>query len=179
MPNPIQTTTLTCLLVLLPLVASAQTCNTAITASTPTSRFIIKPNGTVLDKYTGLLWKTCAEGNLWNARTHACDYTADTFTWQGSLQQAQKHNLSGGFAKFKDWRVPNQKELYTLVAIQCYQPAINLKVFPNTDTDAAVWSSSPNAGNSYYAWGIDFSNGSVNNHHNSSTKQVRLVRGEQ
>ncbi|WP_394754218.1 DUF1566 domain-containing protein [Crenothrix sp.] len=180
MSNPKQTTALSCLLVLLPLLGNAQTCKPqSISATTPTARFTSSNSGWMLDKYTGLMWKTCSEGQVWNSGTHACDYTVDTFTWQGALQQAQKLNAIGGFAKFKDWRIPNQKELYTLVEIQCYSPAINLKVFPNTGTNAFVWSSSASPDYNPPAWIVGFSDGSFSLQDKSYSGQVRLVRAGQ
>jgi Protein of unknown function (DUF1566) len=173
--------TVTCLLTLLPLLASAQTCQTqTITYTTPTARFTSFNNGTVLDKYTGLMWKKCSEGQLWNAVSHTCNLVAARYTWQQALQRVQKQNTTTGFAKYKDWRVPNIKELRTLVEEQCTSPAINLSVFPFIKPDAVFWSSSPNAYNGDGAWGVDFGFGSANWYYlKDFSYQVRLVRSGQ
>jgi hypothetical protein len=178
----ISQTTLTCLMALLPLVGNAQTCNTtSVAATTPTSRFTSNANGTVLDKYTGLIWKTCSEGQQWLASTRACNKVAETYNWQQALNNVQMLNSKGGFAKYKDWRVPNIKELSTLVETQCYYPAINLRVFPGVDAGAVVMSSSSVVSAGSAVWFVDFSGyGEVGNSPKDlSSKQVRLVRGGQ
>jgi Protein of unknown function (DUF1566) len=172
-------TTLSCLLVLLPLLGNAQTCKTEITATTPTARFTTFNNGTVLDKYTGLIWKKCSEGQQWNAASHTCHLFAVTYTWQKALQRVQTVNSKVGFAGYKDWRVPNIKELITLVEEQCDNPAINLSVFPTT-LGSGFWSSSSLASDGGSAWKVGFNDGYVgwDNGQNNSN-QVRLVRSGQ
>jgi hypothetical protein len=80
-------------------------------------------------------------------------------SWGGALRQAE----ASTFAGYKDWRVPNGKELQSLVEVQCYAPAITLSVFPN-DPSTGVWASSPYA---YitpyaYAWSVNFHYGHSN-----------------
>ena len=59
-------------------------------------------NGTVTDTRTGLTWKKCSEG-----QTGAnCDGEATIYSWEHAIQQANNVNSKGGFAGFKDWRVP-------------------------------------------------------------------------
>jgi Protein of unknown function (DUF1566) len=174
-------TTVCFLLVLLPLSGNAQTCwIKTINATTPTARFTSFNNGTVLDKYTGLIWKKCSEGQQWNAASHTCHFFATAYNWQEALQQAQTVNSSTGFAGYKDWRVPNIKELNTLLEEQCEDPAINLTVFPTTP-GKVFWSSSPHAGSDTNAWAVDFYYGypSGQNPKDSYYTQVRLVRGRQ
>ncbi|MFZ2727860.1 MAG: DUF1566 domain-containing protein [Methylococcaceae bacterium] len=153
----------------------AQTCQTTtITASTPNNRFTINTNGTVLDTKTGLLWKQCSEGL---SGINCATGNATTYTWQGALQQAQTVN-NVGFTGYKDWRVPNIKELRSITERQCYDPSINLTVFPNTISNY-YWSSSPVAYNSYYAWIVDFYSGSDYWDLKDGNNFVRLVRGGQ
>ncbi|SJM92251.1 DUF1566 domain-containing protein [Crenothrix polyspora] len=173
-------TTLSCLLVLpLPLLGNDQVCNTQVTATTPTARFTSFNNGTVLDKYTGLMWKKCSEGQKWNVARHTCNLFAATYTWQQALRRAQALNSKAGFAGYKDWRVPNIKELNTLVEEQCAHPAINLRVFPTTSIQG-FWSSSPTDYDNYdVAWNVNFNNGSSGGNGDIDEGQVRLVRRRQ
>lgn len=55
-----------------------QTCNSNIPESTPTSRFTDNGNGTVTDTKTGIMWKRCAEGQIWTGST--CSGTAAGYT---------------------------------------------------------------------------------------------------
>ena len=83
------------------------------------------------------------------------------------------------FAGQTDWRLPNKNELESLVERRCYDPAINARFFPNTPSNW-FWSSSPYAGYSDDAWGVNFNNGYVGNPYNKGhALYVRLVRGGQ
>ena len=157
---------------LLPVIAIAQTCQTtSIPATTPTNRFTDNKNGTVSDTKTGLMWKKCSEGQSGST----CEGSAATYNWQQALQQAQTVNNGGGFAGHSDWRVPNVKELLSIVEEQCVEPAINLTVFPNTP-NSAFWSSSPSAYYSDNAWYVAAANGNANGNDKGSGRYVRLVR---
>jgi len=154
---------------------NAQTCKPeSIPATTPTSRFIIKTNGTVTDKDTGLMWKRCSEG----LSGEDCATGSPTpYKWQQALQHAQAVN-SVGFAGHKDWRLPNIQELRTLVEEQCDFPVINLDVFPISFTSktSGYWSSSPVADSSYGAWVVSFSYGFDGWYDKRNYHSVRLVR---
>ena len=161
-------------LTLLPVIVSAQTCQTAsIPATTPTNRFTVNNNGTVSDTQTGLMWKTCSEGQN---GTDCSGGSAATYTWKLALQQAQTINNGGGFAGYSDWRVPNVKELVSITEKQCTEPAINLTVFPNTPS-VWFWSSSPGAYGSDVAWHVSFSYGYSSYNSKDGGYSVRLVRG--
>lgn len=164
------------LLLLWPMLASAQTCQTAtIQSTTPTSRFINHGNGTVSDQQTGLMWKRCSEGQN---GTDCSTGSAQTFNWQAALQQAQTVNSNGGFADYNDWRLPNIKELRSIVEIQCIDPAINLGVFINTPS-VVFWSSSTYADGSYEAWVFNFSYAHDSSDNKYYNRYVRLVRSGQ
>ncbi|HFQ13573.1 MAG TPA: DUF1566 domain-containing protein, partial [Gammaproteobacteria bacterium] len=152
-------------------------CNNTIPVNTPTSRFVINGDGTVTDSDTGLMWKRCAEGQTWDGM--ACTGTVSTYTWQQALQQVQILNAGGGYAGYSDWRVPNIKELGSIVERQCYDPAINETVFPGTPS-SGFWSSSSTASFSGGAWNVGFDYGGDDNDYSKSfDAYVRLVRGGQ
>ncbi|MCI5194521.1 MAG: DUF1566 domain-containing protein [Candidatus Electrothrix sp. AU1_5] len=159
-------------------VYAAQTCKpNSIPASTPDSQLIDNGNGTITDLKTGLMWKQCLEG----VSGSSCEIgSPDTFTWQQALQQPGVVNNAGGFAGHTDWRLPNIRELISIVEEQCEAPVINLDRFPNTPPMSVVWSGSPNANCSGLAWVVDFSSG--NSYYyvgRDGSYAVRLVRGGQ
>lgn len=154
-----------------PALALAQTCKDDIPASAPDSRFSANGDGTVTDKATGLIWKQCAEGL---SGADCLTGSATNFTWQQALQHAE----AAVFAGSSLWRLPNKKELASLVEQRCYLPAINSRFFPNTPS-SWFWSSSPNASNPNYAWYVYFGDGYVNNSYKGNAIYVRLVRGGQ
>ena len=150
--------------------AEAQTCRseTAIPSATPTRRFLVHGDGTVTDTATGLMWAQCAEGLSGSACT---DGGAANFTWEEALIRARDSGLAG----YTDWRLPNLKELFSLVEERCVNPAINLAVFPNTPA-SYFWSASPNGNASNNAWNVDCINGNANNNNRDNNHHVRLVR---
>ena len=150
--------------ILMAQIAAAQTCKDTITASTPDSRFVINGDE-VTDTQTGLIWQRCTLGLSGNDCT---DGSANTYTWQEALQAA-----------VSPWRLPSIRELRSIVEEKCYDPAINLTIFPNT-LSSYYWSASPYADSSDYAWYVHFNNG----YSHYGTKgygylSVRLVRGGQ
>lgn len=150
----------------------AQTCNTdSIPATTPDNRFeIISGGREVKDKVTGLIWQRCSVGQTWNGST--CTGSATVHTWQQALKVAK--DLGNGY------RLPNIKELNSIVERQCDELTINSKVFPNT-ANGTYWSSSPKSEhNSQYPnmkWVVSFYYG--HNHSSAySNPYVRAVRSE-
>lgn len=129
------------LLVVFPLASAAQSCKLDSThATTPTSQFTDNGDGTVTDNKTGLIWKKCSEGQTYSLS--GCSGGALTYTWKEALNQAQVTNNTGGFLNYTDWRVPNINELRSIAEKQCWEPTINLTIFPNTPSNW-FWSSSP------------------------------------
>ena len=146
-------------------------CNSAITRTAPDSRYeLLNSNTEVKDTQTGLIWQRCSLGQTWSGTS--CTGTAATYNWTNALQTAK--NMGNG------WRVPNIKELDSLIEQACYSPSINETYFPNT-VNSYYWSSSPVAFNSNYAWIIFFSfgNDSYYYYDKNANFYVRLVRSGQ
>lgn len=150
----------------------AQTCNERIIPATPDDRFEVS-GGEVKDLRTGLIWQRCIFGHSWNGTTCSDNGTGiDYHYWSFAL------GLADG-----DWRVPNIKELASIVETACASPAINSTIFPNTSS-GRYWSSSPYVQSSNYVWIVDFGSGSLTNTNAKSSSQysrsyIRLVRGGQ
>ncbi len=140
-----------------------------IPESTPSSDFTDVGNGTVIQHSTGLIWKQCAEGQNFPG----CTGTATTHTWQAAHSLAQTDNT----ASKSDWRLPNFKELQSIVEHCWHSPAINQTIFPNTPSDV-FWASTPNFENGIpNAWSVNFAQGqAVATTPKSNTHHVRLVR---
>lgn len=139
-------------------------------------RFQANYNGTVTDNITGLMWQTCVLGLSGNL---CQDGKAKAMSWDDGMAAA----LSDKAAGFTNWRLPNIKELASLIEYSCVSPALNTALFPNpgrthTQTNQqeyTAWSSTP-----YYDSGairyIDFINGADNSRARSSKELIRLVR---
>ncbi|WP_200153424.1 DUF1566 domain-containing protein [Chromatium okenii] len=129
--------------------------------------FVDNGNGTVTQMNTGLMWAKCSEGQT----DSDCTGTATEMNWSAALTAANESLLGG----YSDWRLPNLKELQTLVDYSRYSPAIDSSYFPNTP-GAWFWSGSPYADNSGDAWIVDFYGGYAKNSSRISALSVRLVR---
>jgi len=158
-------------------VALAQTCGNSVPDPMQNSRYDMKADGTVVDRYTGLMWMRCAIGQAWDSNNQTCTGTATTFTWQDALNKVQTldSSSSSGFAGYKDWRLPNERELTSLVRYACSDPAINEAAFPATPS-VSFWTSTPVASSYGLGWGVDFKTGQAYYVAYSQTSPIRLVR---
>ncbi len=157
-------------MVLLSFVGSVTQAATCSNPSNPNSAYIVNNDGTVTHKPTGLIWKRCSEGE-----DSFCDGTPSKFNWSQALKFARESSFAG----FTDWRLPNLKELRSLVEECRTQPAINDDIFPIFDS--IYWTSSPEWTNwtSDYAWIVSFHTGYTSISSKDSENTVRLVRGGQ
>lgn len=153
--------------------ALSQTCVPAMSESTPSADFTINNNGTVTHKKTNLMWKVCSQGQTWAASN--CRGTLISHTWDKALQTPETINTTGGYAGFSDWRLPNIKELLTIVELKCLSPAVNTAIFFATP-NKSYWSSSPLANVSDSAWFVDFAQGYDSFNSRTANNYVRLVR---
>ena len=160
-----------------------QSCPVGFPLTTPNSDFADAGNGTVRHIPTGLIWKRCNEEQTWNGTKETCvdPGVYIGFTWQQAFARADAVNAGNAGtqnAGQTDWRVPNQKELHSIVERGCTSPSINMTQFPATPA-SVFWSSSPVAGNSDGAWRAYFGDGSVSAYNRSTAYRVRLVRAGQ
>lgn len=138
--------------------------------STPDADFFDNRNGTVTHLPTGLIWKRCAEGQIWNGTT--CLGEATMLSWGEALQLSAQANFAGA----DDWRVPNRKELESIVEFCGHSPAINQSQFPPTPS-ARFWSSTTFVETPVHAWDVYFSDGySGLSNKEQVLSAVRLVR---
>jgi hypothetical protein len=111
----------------------------------PDRRFTDRGDGTVTDNLTGLMWTKDAQqirgGMSWTDALDACN------------------NLS--FAGYNDWRMPNIKELQSLIDYGQYFPALpsnhpflNVDLILSDDNEGLVWSSTTTYWHTIHAWGI-------------------------
>ncbi len=153
----------------------------SIPASTPDSQLIDNGDGTITDRKTGLMWKKCLEG----VSGVLCDIDSPIhFTWQEALERIGNVNNGYGFAGYTDWRLPNIRELVSIVEEQCAYPAINMNRFPTLDPYSwSVWSASPYIDSRLTVqdniWVVSFFDGSSVVAGRSNQLIVRLVRGGQ
>jgi Protein of unknown function (DUF1566) len=143
--------------------ASLLACTAAQAALTPNAA-----GDEITDSKTGLIWKRCPEGMVWSVNT--CTGTAATYTHEQALARATAQAGAAG------WRLPNVKELSSIVDASRISPAIDTAAFPATPS-YYFWTSSPYAGYSSFAWSVNFGYGGVyDGYLRLNTLHVRLVR---
>ncbi len=120
-------------------------------------RFVDNADNTVTDTCTGLMWQkdTGNGGNLLN--------------WCGALAYCEGLALAG----HGDWRLPNIRELQSIIDYGRFSPSID-PAFSGLVT--AYWSSTTSDGNVGSAWIVDFGGGDVHDLVKSRNIYVRAVR---
>lgn len=159
--------------------------SSSVIEATPTADFTVdSANGTVTHTKTGLMWKRCAEGQ---SGTACATGTATAMNWAQALATATAANAANGgagFAGHKDWRLPNRKELLSIVEPCGFDPSINQEMFPATPPNYSFihyfWSASSAVSDPASAWIVVFMYGTSNfKLKSNSNGYVRLVRGGQ
>ena len=145
-----------------------------VVEETPSADFTANGDGTVIHLKTGRMWKQCTEG-LSGA---ACATGAATLmNWGAALGSAVAAN-NANFAGHNDWRLPDIKELVSVIETCGSNRAINTVMFPNTPAPN-LWSSSTYAQYSPNAWAVNFTVGSSLAIGKAGSHYARLVRGGQ
>jgi hypothetical protein len=117
-----------------------QICNDRLRPSTPAARFIDNGDGTVTDVSTGLMWSKCDFGQQWSG--NRCSNHAVLHEWADALNAIRNSNVNAPYAGKNDWRMPNIKELVSIVEWSCTSPAINTQVFeadPDNTLNGSDW----------------------------------------
>lgn len=134
------------------------------------NRFQIIDDGReVLDTRTQLIWRRCPEGMTWQA--DQCQGEITYWMWYEALPLAAQAAKTTG----KLWRVPNVKELYSIVDLAKPEMAIDLQVFPSTP-NSQFWTSTHYAQDAFFGWVVHFWYGSVYFSYLEDLSAVRLVR---
>lgn len=136
-------------------------------------RYRVHGNGTVTDLKTGLMWAQCSLGQIWDQSTNTCLGNELGFNWNSAQSFAQNVVL----ANYSDWRIPNLKELASIVALDRYDPAINLYAFPSTRSNIAFWTSTPDRSDATKAYIFGTYYGFQEVTIKTTPYAIRLVRG--
>jgi len=152
-------------------VQADQTCRDNLEESTPTSRFIFNENGTVVDKETKITWMRCAMGQKWNG--NSCTGEAQAYRWQEARDAVAELN-SDSFGEPTKWRLPYVPELASITERKCFEPRVNLTVFPATPSKA-FWTGMEKKGATEQAYAIDFGGGRVIPGEKNNAAYIRLM----
>jgi hypothetical protein len=152
---------------------AAQVCNENIEQLASNSRYEVS-GIEAKDKQTGLTWKRCMEGQSWDQEANTCIGSPIARNWLEAHQAVPE-----------GWRLPNIKELTSIVEYGCANPAINLNIFPTT-TVSSFWSSTLSKSPLYAnfrpvnqtSWSISFQDGTTNSNLANAEILTRLIKIE-
>ena len=136
----------------------------------------IGTTNSVTDNGTGLIW----------IKSHAAIGTVGGYNFAGTFYWSSAYGSPDAFSAIaalnasnydgsSQWRLPNVKELQSIVNYNTYSPAIDTAYF--TSQSLYYWSSTTYAYSTGNAWGVNFNVGFVSSFDKSSTYYVRPVRG--
>jgi hypothetical protein len=136
----------------------------------PNPRFTDNGNGTVTDNLTGLIWMKNA--NAFGDRTwaQAMDDARALKSGQKGLTDASKAGA---------WRLPNVRELQSLISYHRMAPAMPQGHPFQTVANVFYWSSTTREPVNNYAWIVSFGDGKLDIATKISTYPVWCVRGGQ
>ena len=149
--------------------------------------YVDNGNGTVTDLNTGLVWEKLSD----DGTVHDKD---NLYTWANAFTAHVAALNFTSFAGYNDWRLPNVRELQSIVNYQNVNPAVSSASAFNTNcapgcpattcsctASGDYWSSTSSVSDPWNAWYVRFSYGRVDAFGRSEGKSgaasVRAVRG--
>ncbi len=141
----------------------------------PTPRFVDNGDGTVTDRLTGLMWlqdADCPDGQIgWQA----------ALDWVASLNSSAIACANYAAMTYDDWRLPNIRELASLVDFGETDPALPAGHPFVSAQSVFYWSSTTHVSTPANAWSVNLATGkpSDSGDKDSFTDSVWPVRGGQ
>jgi hypothetical protein len=138
-------------------------------------------DGTITDNNTGLVWeKKSDDGSIHDKDT--------SYTWDSAFAAHVAGLNTANFAGHNDWRLPNVKELQSIVNYENSFPPVSSAFNNNCVANCTVltcsctatngyWSSSTYQDAPYLGWVVGFGGGDVNTFYKTGFTFVRAVRG--
>jgi len=134
----------------------------------PNPRFTVQNDtNCVQDNLTRLVW------------TRNANIAGKTMPWENAVQYCQANLNATGYGGYRDWRLPNVRELQSLVDYGRADPALPEGHPCDGVVPGYYWSSTPYiaAGTLEFAWHVNLYNGYVYGAHKSYAFYVWPVRG--
>jgi hypothetical protein len=140
-------------------------------------------NGTILDRNTLLIWEKKDDNDV--DPLHDKD---TTYTWDNAFAVHVAGLNAANFAGRDDWRLPNVKELRSIIDHEAFNPAVD-PVFNTACSSGCTvlncsctatpdyWSSSTFAKVPTSAWDVSFTVGASDGEDKGDSRFVRAVRG--
>ena len=120
-------------------------------------RYTSDGRGSVTDHRTGLIWQ---------------ESESPPMSWEFAVRYPRHLSLAGQI----DWRLPDIKELESLIDERLVHPSIPKAQFPGIEEDQ-YWTSTTLANHTSRAWTVDFTFGIAGYEEKTEKLRVRAVRG--
>jgi hypothetical protein len=151
-------------------------------------------DGTITDNNTGLMWEKKDDSGGIHDKDNSYFWwggVSGGYLMNGTMVTVFLATLNSKplyFAGHCDWRIPNKKELESIVDEEQYGPAVSAAFNNGCELGCTVtacsctasdhyWSSTTQASNPRNAWIVDFSDGSMWQVYKDDNTYVRAVRG--
>jgi hypothetical protein len=131
----------------------------------PIPRFMEAGQGLVSDRLTGLIW------------TRDANPAQFPLSWQEAFEYVAELN-AGRFLGFEDWRLPNRRELRSLISHQTKKPALPEDHTFQNFFQGWYWSSTTAAISPSHAWYVHLEGGRMFYGHKQQSFLVWPLRGE-
>jgi len=124
----------------------------------------------IYDKVTGLFWEI-------KTKDDSIHNMNKTYSWYNMNKDFISILNNTAFGGFSDWRIPNAKELHTIINLNNNNPSIDQNYFPNCSS-AYFWSSNEKIDNMAHAWSVNFNDGNDIYDLKITKQYIRAVRGD-
>ena len=143
------------------------------------NRYTDNLDGTISDARTGLMWTKCSYGQTYDGNDAdldgiICEGSVAFGDWTQAFGWAAESDANADYG-YSGWRLPNAKELSSIVDFGSFKPAINQSIFPNTSS-GPYWSSTPSRANLFQAFVVGFQAGDYGGRDRNNLISLRLVR---
>lgn len=136
-------------------------------------------DGTITDNNTRLMWeKKTSDDTIHDQQA--------MYTWADAVAVHVATLNETAFAEYTDWRLPNIRELQSILSYEKFGPAVS-PVFVmgcvagctacSCTTSSNYWTATSFAPDPKFAWFVDFSGATVNRDGKTQINRVRAVRG--
>ena len=158
--------------------------------------YVDNGDGTITDTKTGLMWEKKSDDATINDKDNTYTWTSTSTAADGTVFTTflAGLNAGSGFAGHTDWRLPNRRELDSIVNLENVNPAVSAAFNNNCGANSSgnagctvttcsctvpdfYWSSSTYAFDPQGAWGVFFFDGGNGAGSENFDFFVRAVRG--
>jgi len=160
--------------------------------------YVDNGDGTITDTNTGLVWeKKSDDGTIHDKdNTYSWGQGVSPYSMNGTVVTTflAVLNTGSGFAGHTDWRLPNRRELESIVNLENVTPAVSAEFNTNCGVNSSGnagctvttcsctvsdyhWSSSTDALSPPSAWVVYFGDGNIATPSKTNSYYVRAVRG--